>query len=333
MATILDVARLADVSIATVSRVMNGDAAVRASTRRLVEAAIAQLDYHPNAAARSLRLARSHTLGLVVSDLANPIYMEVVHGIEAVARAHGYSLFLCDGGNDPATENRHLERLYERRVDGVILYSVGDLPPAVARFTSDRTPVVAMGPAAVRCDLPGVIVNEIPATVAAVRRLIELGHRRVGLVNRDIPPGRYCYRTRPIRHELERAGIEWDGSKVVDAGAEEDCRARTHALLSRRNRPTALIVLTHVLTPYVLLAIQEAGLRIPEDISIVAYGDSAWARAHHPPVTVIRIDYQAWGEETAELLLRRIDAPDEETPKTVRGAHFIERASVGPAGL
>jgi LacI family transcriptional regulator len=129
MPTIVDVARLADVSIATVSRVINGDAAVRPRTRRVVEEAIARLDYRPNAAARSLRMARSHTLGLVVSDLENPIFIDVVHGIEAVARERGYSLFLCDAANDREAQNAHLERLYERRVDGMILYAIGD-PPA-----------------------------------------------------------------------------------------------------------------------------------------------------------------------------------------------------------
>jgi LacI family transcriptional regulator len=329
MTTILDVARLADVSIATVSRVINGDPAVRPTTRRLVEEAIAQLDYRPNAAARSLRLARSHTLGLIVSDLANPIYMEVVHGIESVARAHGYSLFLCDGSNDPEVENIHLERLYERRVDGVILYPAGDLPPAVARFKESKSPVVAMGPAAVRCDLPGVIVNERPATVAAIQRLLALGHRRIGVINRDVPPGRFRFRTNPIRQELEAAGIAGQPT-VVDATTEEHCRDLTRALLAGPDRPTALVVLTHLLTPHVLQAVYDAGLRIPDDVSVVAYGDSAWATAHRPPLAVVRIDYRAWGRETAEVLLRRIVAPDEKSPKTVRGAQFIERASIGP---
>lgn len=330
MTTILDVARLADVSIATVSRVINGDPAVRPNTRRIVEAAIAQLDYRPNAAARSLRRARSHTLGLIVSDLANPIYMEVVHGIESVARTHGYSLFLCDGGNDPAAENLHLDHLFERRVDGVILYAVGDLPPAINRFKASKTPVVAMGPAAVRCDLPGVIVNEPPATVAAIQRLIELGHQRIGVINRDVPPGRFRYRTNPIRQQLMAAGITGQPA-IVDATTEEDCRRLTTALLTQPHRPTALVVLTHLLTPHVLHAVYDAGLRIPDDLSIVAYGDSAWATVHRPPLSVVRIDYQAWGRETAEVLLRCIDAPDDHSPKTVRPAQFIERDSIGVA--
>ncbi len=330
MTTILDVARLADVSIATVSRVINDDPAVRPGTRRIVEAAIAELDYRPNAAARSLRLARSNTLGLIVSDLANPIYMEVVHGIESVARAHGYSLFLCDGGNDPEAENLHLERLYERRVDGVVLYSVGRLPPAVKRFKASKTPVVAMGPSAFRCDLPGVMVSERTATVAAIQRLLDLGHERIGVINRDVPPGRYRYRTSPIAQELAAAGFA-DQPTIVDATSEEHCRDLTHALLTQPLPPTALVVLTHLLTPYVLQAIYDAGLRIPDDISVVAYGDSAWATVNRPPLSVVRIDYQAWGRETAEVLLHCINAPDDDTPKTLRAAQFIERESTGPA--
>src|SRR6266508_2926832 len=177
--TILDVARLAEVSIATVSRVINGDAAVRPQTRRLVEDAIEQLDYRPNAAARSLRLSRSQTIGLIVTDLANPVFTQIVNGIESVARAHDYSLFLCDTGNDPEAENRHMERLYERRVDGVIIYSInGCRADALDRFLASKSPVVAMGPAAFRGDLPGVLVRERGATEAAVERLLALGHTR-----------------------------------------------------------------------------------------------------------------------------------------------------------
>jgi LacI family transcriptional regulator len=329
--TILDVAKLADVSIATVSRVLNDDPAVRPRTRRVVLAAIEQLDYHPNAAARSLRLARSQTLGLVMRDLANPIYIEVLHGIEEVVRANGFALFLCDGGDDSAIEDLHLERLYERRVDGVILYSIGEPAPALARFQAQKTPVVAMGPAANRSNIPAVLVNERPATVAAVRRLLELGHTRIALVNKDSPPGRFVYRSEPIRREMADAGLTLDPALVVDAHTGEECRQAMHALLALPDPPTAIVVATHFLTPYVLQGIHAAGLGVPEDISLVAYGDSAWTAAYQPAITVVRVDYETWGRETAALLLRLIVAPEEPIERLTLEAQFIERASLAPA--
>jgi DNA-binding LacI/PurR family transcriptional regulator len=329
--TILDVAKLADVSIATVSRVLNGDPAVRLRTRRLVQAAIEQLDYHPNAAARSLRLARSQTLGLVMRDLANPVYIGVLHGIEEVVRAHGFALFLCDGGDDPAVEDLHLEQLFQRRVDGVILYSIGDPSPALARFEARNTPVVAMGPAANRSNIPAVLVNERAATVAAVQRLLALGHTRIALVNKDSPPGRFWYRSEPIRREMAEAGLTFDPSLIVDARTGEECRQATHALLARPDPPTAIIVATHFLTPYVLQSIQEKGLRLPHDLSLIAYGDSAWTAAYQPPITVVHTDYEAWGRETAALLLHLIHAPHEPFERLTLEAQFIERATLAPA--
>ena len=331
MPTILDVAKRADVSIATVSRVINGDPAVRTRTRRLVETAIAELDYHPNAAARSLRRARTQTLGVVIRDLANPIYIDVLHGIEEVARTRGYALFLCDGGDEDAIVNLHLERLYERRVDGLILYSIGDKPPALDRFRADKTPVVAMGPAAAQLDLPGMLVNERPATVAAVRRLLELGHRRIALINKDTPPGRFRYRVEPIRRELADAGAPLNAALVVNVQGGDECQQETARLLTLPRPPTAIIALTHALTPYVLQGIYRGGARIPDDVSLLAYGDSAWAEAHQPPLSVVRVDYTLWGRETAELLFRCIAAPDAPVIRLSLDAELIERRSLGPA--
>jgi LacI family transcriptional regulator len=236
--TILDVARLAEVSIATVSRVINGDAAVRPHTRQQVEEAIEQLDYRPNAAARSLRLSRSQTIGLIVTDLANPVFTQIVNGIESVARAHDYSLFLCDTGNDPDAENRHLERLYERRVDGVILYSInGCKGDALGRFLASKSPVVAMGPSAFRGDLPGVLVREREATEAAVQRLLDLGHTRIAMIDRDTPRGRFAYRTRAIRQVFASSTIAWDSSLLVHAEEADDCRRKVTALLALPRSP------------------------------------------------------------------------------------------------
>lgn len=331
VSTILDVAKLADVSIATVSRVINGDAAVRPRTRRLVEEAITTLDYRPNAAARSLRLARSQTLGLLITDLGNPVYIDVVHGIEDVARAHGYALFLCDAANDAEVANVHLERLYERRVDGLIVYLALEQPPALSLFRDSSRPVVAMGPRAARSGFPAVLVGEIEATVEAIRRVIALGHRRVAIVLRDVPAGRFRYRTEPVRRELEAAGIAWDAGLVLTADDGEACRAVVGAALARPNRPTALIVGTHSYTPWALQAVNQAGLRIPDDLSVLAYGDSAWAAAYQPPLTVVHIDYARWGREAATLLMQIMEPPSVTPPTLTLRAEVIERGSLGPA--
>ncbi|MGH2587614.1 MAG: LacI family DNA-binding transcriptional regulator, partial [Dehalococcoidia bacterium] len=211
----------------------------------------------------------------------------------------------------------------------VILYAIGRPPPALSRFRAANSPVVAMGPSAFCRGLPGVLVSERGATIAAMRRLIDLGHRRIAFINYDTPPGRYAYRTRAIRRELTAEdGPGWNPELLVNVNTVEECRARLAALLGQPNRPTALVVLTTPFIPYVLQSIYEAGLRVPEDISVLVYGDSPWAAAHRPPLSVVAVDYYEWGRETAELLLRQIEAPNETPPRFTRESQFIERASL-----
>lgn len=150
------------------------------------------------------------------------------------------------------------------------------------------------------------------------------------MIDRDTPRGRFAYRTRSIRAVLAAGGIPWDRSLLVHADGEEDCRSKAAALLHRPDRPTAVVVYAMDHTPSLLHAIEDAGLRVPDDVSLLAYGDSPWASVLRPPLSVVRQDYNAWGRESAELLFQRIHAPEDAAPVVTRAATFIDRASLAP---
>jgi LacI family transcriptional regulator len=182
MPTIVDVARHAGVSWNTVSRVINGDPSVRPETREVVLQAIRELDYVPNAAARSLKNSRTRTIGLIVSFLNDAVFHPIIAGIEAVVRDHGYSLLICDSNLDPRTEAMNLETLYQKHVEGLIFYPVGDRCPSLERFQRAKIPVLVMDWSEPTPGLPQLPLKHRAVIREAIEYLLGLGHQRIAFV-------------------------------------------------------------------------------------------------------------------------------------------------------
>lgn len=335
MATIHDVARHADVSIGTVSRVLNNHPSVRPITRRAVLEAIEAIGYHPNAVARNLRHARTGTIGVTVSYLDNPTNMAIVRGIEHAARERGIGLLLCDADGSYATQGAHLRRLCEQRVDAVAIRPAGDFLPQVAPLLRAGVPVVPVGlrqPSGIH---PEVLVDEAAASAAALQLLIGLGHRRIGLLLRgfddvgDDATSANRPRFRDFRRAHHDAGIPVSRELIRVVYREADVFSETARLLALPERPTALVAAVHYIVPDMLLAVRAAGLSIPDDLSFLAYGDSRWAQAVTPALTVIRTDYEEMGRRTAALLLGAMAGAAPEEPPPLR-SELVVRASCGP---
>jgi LacI family transcriptional regulator len=334
--TIRDVASAAHVSIATVSRVVNGDRSVHPGLRQLVEAAIEQLGYQPNAAARSLRLARTGTIGVIVPDLTNPTFTDILHGIEQVAAERGRSLFVCDAAGSFTAQGVHLDRLYGQRVDGILIHPLGPFREQIAAMRAKGIPVIVMGQRSPSGMEPEVIVDEHEAAQAAFRLLFGLGHRRIGLIIRTYgsEPAQLTasmpVRVRDYREAHAAAGIPIDETLLSAAQTLDEARTQASAMLGRPDRPTALIAGMHRFTPGMLLAMREAGLRMPRDVSLIAHGDSLWANAFEPPITVIRLDYSAFGRQAAELFFAVAAGKAPDGP-LVQRSELVVRGSAAPA--
>jgi LacI family transcriptional regulator len=325
MVTMSDVARLAGVSVTTVSHVINGTRPASAATRRKVQAAIERTGYSQNTIARALARQRTQSLGLAIGGLSNPYFSDVIAAVEQAATAAGHTLLLVDTRDDPEQERRTVRALLERRVDGLILVPAGAaLPPAsVPAVLLDRfldAPLDQVG-----CE------NEAP-TAELVEHLAGCGHRRIGLVAGLPGISTTTERIAGYRLGLERAGLPFDAALVAEGGSQRDrAMAATHALLALDEPPTALVSGNNFMTIGILRALRERSLRVPEDVALVGFDDFEWADLFAPRLTVIAQPTAQLGARAVELLLSRLEDPSL-APRRVRlPATFVHRDSCGCA--
>lgn len=299
--TIRDVARLAGVSPATVSRVLSGSGhPVREATRRRVLEAAERLAYYPNHLARSLLRRQTGVVGLLVPDVSNPYYGAILRGVEDVAHQHGLTVMLCNTDRDPAKQRRYLRTLLEYRVDGVVVAG-GTVTPEDLRMVDRRVPLVAVGrhPA----DVPCVRVDNVKAGRQACRHLLELGHRQVGCLAG--PPASLTSRDRVqgYREALRQAGVQPREEWVVWSEFTAQGGYRAARELLSRCRVTAVVAGNDQMALGAVRALWELGLRVPRDVSVVGFDDTAVAAVSVPALTTVAVPTYELGRRTLELLL------------------------------
>ncbi len=334
MVTIRDVAQRAGVSLGTVSRVLNDHASVRPSVRVAVGNAIKELGYVPNPAARSLRRQRTMTFGLVVPDLVSPMTVDLVRGIEDAAGEAGYMILLADSRLDPNLEETHFAHFLERRVDGLLcspLRSIAAIARSMQGPGGKSIPMVLIQLRRPRREFLTAFVDETPAIETCTRHLIELGHRRISVAHSASRAAGGRHRRDLFRDTLQCSGVS-EGAELDRVFSNvPECYATIRDLLVRPDRPTALLVGTHQFIPPTLQAIRDAGLRIPDDISLVAFGDSDWARASSPPLSTIFVDQRAHAAGAVQLLVEAITSPDSPHRSFRSESVYIPRGSTGRA--
>ena len=330
MVTMADVARLAGVSVTTVSHVINGPRPASERMRRSVLAAIERTGYRPNTIARALARGGTQSLGLALSGLSNPYFTDVVAAVEAAAGRAGHTLLLGDTHEDPEHELRIVKTLAERQVDGLLLApSVGALEGALPYLESAGVPVVLLD-RFVDAPLDQVGCDNEQPTARLVEHLIDLGHTRIAMAIGLRGLSTTEERVRGYRLALERAGLPFDETLLAEGGSMRDrARRAMHELLSLNEPPTAVVSGNNFMTIGLLRAIAERGLRVPEDIALVAFDDFEWADLFAPRLTVIRQPTTELGSRAVELLLSRLDDP-ERPPRIERlEATFVHRNSCG----
>ena len=331
MVTARDVAERAGVSTSTVSHVLNGTRIVSDELRTRVLDAAHELGYEANAVARSLKTRRSHTIALITPDIGNPFFTSVVLGVEDVTSAAGYGLILCNSGEDPRREEAYLRMLGAQRVDGLILVPSGDHYPYLDRLLHTKSTIVLLDRVLSDVTAPAVTLDSVDAARMAVRHLVGLGHRRIGLIAPRGGTSSAAERIAGYRIELELSGITYDPALVRDGRSElEEARTAAAALLDLPDRPTALIVGNNLMTLGTVAAIEAHGLRVPEDVAIVGFDDAVWADVLHPRLTTIAQPTYELGRTAAELLMRRINDPAAQVPlRTAMSGRLIVRDSCG----
>jgi DNA-binding LacI/PurR family transcriptional regulator len=328
--TVRQVAELARVSIATVSRALSGDARVAEALRRRVVEAARALNYRPNRAARSLRARRSLTVGVVIPDIQNFFFTGIVRGIEHVLERDGFTFLLGNSDGRADRERVHLETLRSEGAAGVITVPSQDEPDLYRDLQAAGLPIVTLDRAA-----PGVRVDHVTVTNQegvreAVRHLIDLGHRRIGYIGG--PAGLNVARERLAGYEqaLQSAGLPLDPA-LVRAGdfRQAGGLAAAQTLLDLSPPPTALFVANNLMTLGAYQALHERRLRIPEQVAVVGFDDMPWAMALGPPLTAVAQPTFELGVAAAQLLLARLRDPQRPFRRVVLETRLMIRGSCG----
>ncbi len=326
-----DVAQAADVSVMTVSRVMNGHSSVLDETRERVTRAIEDLGYRRNELARSLRNTRSRQVGILVPNLYDPFFALCAHAINQVSRLHGYSLSTATTDQDPSTEYDEASRMLQRSVDGLIVIPAGT--EKVSRLLQpefSNTPLVTIDrPASGAArKLDTIVVQNKQGAICGTEHLLSLGHKRIACI--ALPSSLYTLRMRIEGYQsaMDAAGLQ---AEVVHVA--EDVEATLSALhsLLQRYRPTALFCANNVVTRQVLHALKAMGFEPPDPIALTGFDDFEFAALLGSGITVIRQPVETMARLAAETLFDRLAKPDreEQGKRIVLPVELIIRGSCG----
>lgn len=327
-----DVARAAGVSASTVSRVVNGGAGVRSEKARRVRNAIAELGYRPNWLARELSLgAAVTTVGVLVPQLADEFTGTVVTGIERELKAAGFHMLCSLSHGDPHDEAGALSVFRDRRVSGLILVTTALSDNALLEEYGSGTPLVLVNHRLHEHADACIHIDNQRAGYLAARHLLDLGHR--DLVHISGPLSRQDARERQegFLLALEEAGLGRDPSRLVEAAYNAREGERAMRRLLRRGLPSAVFAANDVIAAGAMVALREAGLSVPGDVSVVGFDDRTLARLLEPPLTTIRYPMEDVGRRAARHLIHRI-RDEEAPPLPLLSPELIVRASSAPPG-
>jgi len=330
---IKQIAAEAGVSIATVSRVINGRETVDPRLRKQVLEAIDRLDYRPNGIARSLRLRRTTTLGAVIPSIMNPYFTEVVRAMQDTATTYGYTLLVTNSDRDVKKEEATLATFLDRQIDGVVLVSAatGSEPSAALRALLDHgTPIVALDRALTYLDLDQVTVDTRSGARAAVAHLVARGRRQIAFIAG--PPSIFTASEKlaGYRDGLAEAGLPGDDALVFPGDYTiESGEAQALALLALRPRPDALLVANNLMTLGAIRVLLRQQVAIPREIAVVGYDDVPWTDVVRPTVTVVSQPTHELGKRAIELLVARLtgDGPPTARANEVLPTTLIVRES------
>ncbi|SFB30285.1 transcriptional regulator, LacI family [Lentibacillus halodurans] len=314
MANIQQVAKQAGVSVATVSRVLNGQGTVTAKTRIKVEDAIKRLNYEPSMLGRNLRNSESRILLILIPKISNPFYSEIINGIETAALTHHYNILLCETDSNPDRENIYFDLVRKKMADGII-----SMDPAVNVESlielAESYAIIQCSEYTVESGIPYVTIDNEEAAYRAVKHLIKIGHEKIALINSD---EKFLYaRQRQLgyRRALEENGIPISDHYIhhtQQIGFEYGQQAM-RKIINLKDRPTAVFAVSDMLAIGALKEINNNGLNVPDDIAIVGFDKIDFSNMTHPTLTTVAQPMHKMGTIAAEMLISEIQGDQVES--------------------
>ena len=315
------------------SHVINKSRYVKPETSARVLAAIEKLRYRLDGVARSLRRSSTGTIGLMISDISNPYFSELVRGVEdaVYAAEKGYNLVLCNTAEDPSKERLYLNVMLEKRIDGLIMAPVGGNRGVLAGLIDDGFPVVF-----VDRDLPELLADAVTidnrqSAIGLINHLTSLGHRRIAVMYADLTADSIEERLNGYRNALAEAGLPADPELYFHSGSSiEEARQAGLSFLSADRNVSAVFCTNNFMTLGILQAMHERGVECPEDLAVVGFDDFPWASFFRPQLTVVAQPAAEIGREAVQLMLSRLaaEAPREPVRRVLKG-ELIIRESCG----
>jgi len=332
MPTIKDVAKLARVSFATVSHVINNSRPVSSKARAGVEAAIKQLNYLPSGVARSLRHRTTSTIGLLISNSTNPFFAELARGIEDACYRNSYSVFLCNSDDDPIRQETYLRVLMERRIDGLIVGSTGHDPILAEMLKSVHFPVLLVDRPLPELSIATVQTDHERGGYLAAKHLMELGHRAIGFIGGPLQWSPSAERLKGFLSGLREKKIKIPPKWIVEADFSVQGGYRVAHRLMGAHRPTAIFAGNDMTAIGVLSFASEKKIRVPDELSVLGFDGIELGRYFQPALTTIDQSIQRLGEIAAATLIRSMLEDRAGRPPEM---HSIEpklliRGSTGP---
>lgn len=332
--TIKDVAREVGVHPSTVSRALDPvrrDRLGESVVRRVLEAA-ERLGYRPDVAAASLRSGKSKLIGIVVPDIANPVFSPIISGLERALSARGYALIVADQRPDRTDGHDLVQMLIARRVDGLVLANVALKDDAVERCLRAQIPVVLVNRAEGQARVPSVVSDDMAGITLAVDHLIASGHRRIVHVAGPQSLSTGLLRRRGFMAAMRAAGLDPDEDDIEEAVAftREAGLPAARSLLARRPDATAVVAANDLLALGVYEALREQGRRCPDDVSVIGHNDMPLVDLVDPPLSTVRISHHEMGERTGALLLDLITGTHQGALQIVTSPVLVARASTRP---
>lgn len=306
-----------NLSVATVGRALGGYGRVSPKTKALISKAAIELNYHPNAVARGMKEQRTKTIGLIVGNIMNPFFSTIVRAVEDTVSRHGFNLIVCNTDEDPKKELAQARVLFERRVDGLIVSpTVFDDRKALAtvkQYYGKQIRTVFVDRFIKDISVPSVFSDNIRGSYEAVKHLIELGHARIGVIVGKQSLTTMEGRIEGYKHALREAELPVDEQLIVDAASLVDVGveggyAATLALLSQGGDLSGLLVCNNLLAIGALRALKDAGVSIPQDLSLICWDDFELAEYLTPPLTVVNQAAYAMGSLAAERLVNGLSS-------------------------
>ena len=334
MVTIIDVAKMAGVSATTVSHVINKTRFVEDITKKKVLHAIKELDYYPNIIAKSLQTGKSYTVGLIVSDITNPYFPEIVRGVEIEAIKKGYDIFLSNTDYNLKKRSSIVKRLIEKKMDGAIIMTLETDNSLVSYIASKKIPVVLLDWGIVDYYISNIKEDYEKGIEEAITYLIEMGHKNLAFIS-----GPLNFKTLNNRKEaLISVFKKFSGNINSPFIVEGDLKvtggeAAAEQILRLPEIPTAIISVNDLMAMGVIRRIIDEGLKVPEDISVIGFNDIMLSSFFEPPLSTIGIPRYMIGQTAWKMLYKLMNSKDKMGTEQIIDTYFVARETTGKVSV